>query len=563
MKEKNIYLIIILFMGISSFAQNKSKENSKPIEKPSLKKNTSPFPKFLDTNPAYRKTIKRQFQYVKPTQLDVLSKNNELFAVLIDGEMGLIDKDSILVIPALYDLTSNMPGFIASQYILSKNKKLGVINMFNQEILPFEFDEIRGSGRNGRDQFYFTKKNGQGTHFDIYGNEVFGNNYDEFNGTNFTVELFNTCFRIKKNNKYGLIDLKSKISVPIEFDKIDPIYIEDSTFLFIGEKNGKKNLYDIYNKVYFKNDYEYLSANIYSKDENNKMTFGATLNGKHGIINIDDQVIVPFEFNIVYGTICQLCKEANGLKNYYTIGLNNGKGIYDSQKKEIVCQPKWNDITAIIQGVFKVEFTDKNGKRVERILINDKIIGDVDYQSIYTNPEGNKVVCVKDSLTHNFNLETLTFEDNSYEKLSPLNLPPLYGHIIRKNGKLGVIDKNGRITIEPKYSNINWTSNRLLNVFNNKKVGLMSFSGDIIEPVQNDEMIELGNIAIAFKKDGLWKIIYTDDVRVSPLKTTTLSSKYLFKTVSVTENGRGNNNHLILDGKKYVRMKNEILEIKE
>ncbi|MEJ5106187.1 WG repeat-containing protein [Chryseobacterium sp. MYb328] len=151
--------------------------------------------------------IKIPFQY---KNLEEFDEDANLFIadhkiINIDNQPILLGYDSI--VPIYYN---------SQKFIVSKNKKYGIVDIKNKILLPLEYDEISNWVEYGPEKRHFVVKNGK---YGLIEYETFKTIippvYDEF------IQRRNMVFA-HKNGKAGILDLNNKEICPFIFDEIKP-----------------------------------------------------------------------------------------------------------------------------------------------------------------------------------------------------------------------------------------------------------------------------------------------------------------------------------------------------
>ena len=279
---------------------------------------------------------------IKEKYDNIRSCENNYFSVELNEKTGLIDEFDNVILPFEYDKDFN---FIDDNKIIAgKDHKQGIINLKNETIIPFEYD------------FIYTPRN------------------------NYAIA--------SKDEKYGLIDLNNNVIVPFEFanlsimsddtlfgnrenmDCINYLYdfkgnkICDTSFDYncaLGNDEIKTDYYiashrhenciglaDKFGKPII--DFKYKEFNpTYSKKEN-KFYFIVQNNlGAWGVIDIDNNVIIPF----IYDDI----KSSGDIDMGIIAGKNDLYGLIDLNN-DILIDFKFKDIRSLNENGITFAQTD-------------------------------------------------------------------------------------------------------------------------------------------------------------------------------------------------------------
>lgn len=200
----------------------------------------------------------------------------------------------------------------------------GIIMDKETEILPFEFDDINVP----TDDFYPVKYQGRwGLYYARKKEMVIEAQYED------AIDLAEGLLAVKKNGKWGFVDIFNKVVVPFEYESVSvfsggyshaikysfmedevPVLLDhygNETFFKIhkladNEYRAKiriKESYENHNRYYYavgpdeeilipKNKYRYLG-------DYREGLFEASLDGEtYGYIDINEQIVIPFQYQI-------------------------------------------------------------------------------------------------------------------------------------------------------------------------------------------------------------------------------------------------------------------------
>ncbi|WP_267403824.1 MULTISPECIES: WG repeat-containing protein [unclassified Chryseobacterium] len=167
--------------------------------------------------------------------------NKNLF--IADGTVIDINNNVVIggynsVVPVYYD---------HNILIVSKNKKLGIIDINKNNLLPLEYDEISNWVEYGPEKKHFIKKNGKYGLIDQYTFKiVIPPIYDKF------VQRENLIFATR-NSKSGILDLDNKVLCQFIFDEIKPHryfgYSQEKNKEFYSKREGKYFLINLEGKI--------------------------------------------------------------------------------------------------------------------------------------------------------------------------------------------------------------------------------------------------------------------------------------------------------------------------
>ncbi len=263
--------------------------------------------------------IKNKGEYIYKTAYDLFNNSGTYAKGYVFLPSALIDEKINVKNNNLY-VTYNNISFTANDFIFEyeRNKKFDMPNISNiSELYNYinenTFFELKGYPLQG-----FIKTGQKLYFFDDNKIHRVKGIYDDFklNGTNVFINRLtglNLSFQspdkiiAKKADKWGIIDKEGSVKVPFVYDEIFAQYIN------INEKISKNE----------KLIMEYISQS----EENN--IFIARKGKKHGVINEDNEILVPFEY-IKYS-------ENNELKDFKTqVAITMEKDAARESRKETI-----------------------------------------------------------------------------------------------------------------------------------------------------------------------------------------------------------------------------------
>ena len=276
---------------------------------------------------------------------------------------GLINFDGKALTKAIYDNIDSI-SYKEGELLVKQEEKYGVINIKGKTMIKTQYDNITS---------------------DDYSNEK-----DGYKSAGYIV-----ANKSEDGYKYGYIDNKGKLQLPIEYNEISrvtEIQNENEIFL-IARKNGQYGLLKNGKEVL---GYEYQAIEY---DENSKI-FVLEKTKKFGIANSEGKIIVPVEYTDL---------ELKG--EYIYVKKDENEYVYDKNGNAV----NINYNKSIIQ-------TDNNDYKITITVNNDK--------SLYGIADSNNKQIVEEKY---------------------LYIEYVYGNYFiacGEDGKLGVIDDKGNIIIE-------------------------------------------------------------------------------------------------------------------
>ena len=293
-------------------------------------------------------------------------------AVYTNGKWGVIDSKGNTIIEPNYDEViiipdNTKPVFICT-YDVDYNQgtyKMKVLNEKNEEIIT-GYETVEAIENYDKDNILWYEKD---------------------------------VLKVKKDGKYGVVDLKGKQVVECEYDSI--VALKGTSNSLVATKEGKKGIIDNTGAVILESKYADVSA-ISEKYENGYIVKES--NNKYGVINLNKTVAVETKYEDV--------KAIYGNGNYYVVKENGKWKIVDTEGETYLAD-KFDDIKSINNEYAVIK---KDGKYGVASIKEGKNVIDTKYQDI-----------------------TFATETN---------------YIVKENGQYGIMNIEGTKLVENKYSNL-------------------------------------------------------------------------------------------------------------
>ncbi|WP_281309589.1 WG repeat-containing protein [Flavobacterium flavigenum] len=288
--------------------------------------------------------------------------------------------------------------------IVSKNGNYGIIDEFGKERVKLEYDTIENPEESYHEsEIFAAKKDNHLVLLDEYAKKV----YD--NIKNFSFDYCRLNKKIEKiyhiqnlNGKYGAIDTKGKLIIPIIYDQLEDFA---SNYNAIVKYKGKFGLIDSNNKITYPIENELIYADTkeldyYIVQKNNKFgiidknlkpifdftfqeispcfydtknRFIAKQNDKYGVIDRAGRIIIPFTYSEMSNWV-----EYGPGENYHFVTKDNKQGLITKQGKTV--------IPVVYNSLFyhddKTIILSKNGK-YGVVTIQNKPVIPFMYEKIY------------------------------------------------------------------------------------------------------------------------------------------------------------------------------------
>ena len=401
-----------------------------------------------------------------------------------DGKFGLIDFEGKLVTKPIYEEISSVK-YKEGEILAKKNGKYGVINNKGVELIPFEYEEIEADKyyANGYKETGYIVKN---TKNEGYRYGYINSKWDKLISTEYTaisrildIEENEIYLIASKNGRFGIIKNKTEET---EFEYQSIIYNKATNLLSV-QKNDKYGVVNLKGEVIVPIEYNnirfsgiYICAKGYTEDTYFDAKGKKVENGYTGMKEVKEQ-------------------------NCY-IATNNEQlyGIVDKDGKTIVnCQYKYIDYA------FDQYFIAyKEGKGLGVISKEGNTIVDFEYDVL--SRIGNTKLLTAVNMGNKGDITTIYSE--KLEKLVTVtgaNIRVYDEYIeIYNEGTETFINNKGEI----KTAKDIYPDNKIYGTIKNKKWGFENKSGELVVPCEYERVIELNKYGFgAVKKDGAWGII--------------------------------------------------------
>jgi hypothetical protein len=204
-----------------------------------------------------------------PEANQLIIRNSDVFEVRNKDRHGLIDTKGLII--GEYDYLTKISDQL---YRARKNKKLGIIDIQGNEIIPIEYEYIGNITDNKTIQIRKGNKHGI---VNEQGNIIIPCEYDY-------ILKVNSYYIVRKGDKRGVIDFYGKTIIPCEYD-----FVVNDIDLFRVRKGDKWGAINFDGKMIIPLEYDYLNVFENGVSKGNK-------NGYIGYINKNNQVIIDFKY---------------------------------------------------------------------------------------------------------------------------------------------------------------------------------------------------------------------------------------------------------------------------
>lgn len=441
---------------------------------------------------------------------------SNMFSVNQNGKWGIIHSDGKQILPFKYDEIrpighTNYEYTFDNAFFVNQNGQWGVVakqeqtveNSENKEIwkqiLPCKYDTSEIVYKNGH---FLHKLNGKWGVISSYGEEILPCKYDDIRTFPCVGEsTASSEFMVKENNKWGVLSAETASNNKVSLEQTIPCEYDDITTLedFVAGAGPDCGI--------------------------GHLDFAVKQNGKWGIINSDDEEILPCKYdNLKKAYIagpeliwcnkhvnCHVIVQQN---NKWGIINPAGKQIIPCKYDEIITPNDHFDISGYYpeQTIFKIKLNGKWGAIT--VQLNEE-----DYEIYWDNKNHiwADVIC-KQILPCKYDEIKQTKNDEWYYN----------SFLVKQNGKWGVINSDGEEILPCKYdtSEIVYKKGYLYHRLNGKW-DVVNSEGKQILPCEYDEIkpveYKYGNsldFANSFKvkQNGKWGVVNSEGKQILPCK---------------------------------------------
>lgn len=493
MKQKLCLLLILVF----NHAYSQTADNSKIPQKLTISQaptsiliDQKPYEglKFREVFVQYREEYKIINENRYNGEINYIKSGENLNRAFYQGRMGFIDKKNKVVIPFLYKFneeTSHLS--FRDVMILQKGNFWGLVNLYNQVIIPFDNQILRELYT--ADNLYLAKKNNKIGVYDSYGNIKIPFAYDSLLAVSNNAGMI-----LLKDGKAGIISLNNKIIIPFEYKFIKAL--KDKPY-FYAIKQNSSNILDENYKSIFKKDY----SSFYELPTNHLF---ASYQNKYGIIDYKENIIVPFAYDFFLNEIAG-SGGSNSENHCYVILKNKKVGLYDFEAKKEIIEPIYEQIVPLNNDYYWIK---KDGKG--QIYKNEFVAFPTFFKTISYKNDLISFTDVEDKIT-NFKWQDkkLVVLKESDEKRIGYDK-----EYIVKNNKWGFESSKKDFVIKPIYDSLSrWEqfSNPLFFAKKNGKCGIIDKDSKEFIPIEFDEIKQLAYFesdprTFAIRKKDKWAI---------------------------------------------------------
>lgn len=330
-----------------------------------------------------------------------------------NGKYGLIDLDGKQLLSPIYEQINSLKG-IENSLIVKQDGLYGLVDNKGKLIINPKYKEIQSLDKKDYKSGYIVKsEDDKYGLIDVSGKVILENKYEKIDN------IYGNNYYVIEEGKQKIINQVGETLNINDFNKI--MQISNSGIVF--EKDNKYGVVNFEGEVIIKPIYDYL-------EEINTNVYKAKLNEKNGIIDLEENQKLPYEYiNIYYDKNAQVYIAENSdftssvINSNFEIKVTGIISEINKEKKYI--KVKVNDD-------YKYYNFNLEEKNVNEILKDNTLyISKNNGKYGFIDKKGNIIV------------------DYIYDDATEQNA---YGYVaVKKDGLWGAIDSNGKIIIEPKY----------------------------------------------------------------------------------------------------------------
>lgn len=448
--------------------------------------------------------------------------SDKYFIVEYNGLWGVIDSLGEKIVPFIYDDLDFIENS-SDKFIAQKGDDFGIINLSNEVLIPFRFKELsmwgkyffaedkknygylllNNKGGKVLDNLYYWQDKTQDRIFiitkeikatknylpwretkqvlgcvGIGGNIVLPLKYTgvEINDRFFIVSDYDPQKITKVHNElYGVCDKNGIEIIPIIYDRVN-YYKKAGKTVFACYKENKVKVVDSLNQTIIPYRYNYI-YNIINK--NNNIYIFAMNNYLYGVLNLEGEVTVPFEYTSLVDR-----------KNTGIIAAKkNMKAGFIDYDNNILIPFEYEDVSPFSEGFALVKIISP-----DYIEGNLRVDGKSEASaSEFSDYVGQGKLYTKDEFYNG--MKNLVFRENFYEKIKnydkrfgsfeEFDLCMTLGNWRKKiPGKYGFIDTKGKIRINLIYDEAKDFKDGYAEVCFNNKWGVINKNGKVVIPIK-------------------------------------------------------------------------------
>ena len=400
------------------------------------------------TTSVYAQDIQVIAEFIETT--NIRQQNN--------GKLSLDDAQNK---PIITDIDSIFPTSNVFYHVI-KNGKHGIYYISGKQCIPIEYDDIKRLYTN----YWLTTKNGKVGLCWSNGNQIFPTNYKDISILR-REKYGKYDFFIVKKDKYTILDSDGKAIFPTQYDEIrqynDYYILKNSSGTdclfnsgelvkgitinyydtpFFHQENGqtkkyynfkKGDLWGIIDKdgrIRISAQYQKYLQLVNHLDENSPIRLIAYNKGKCGIINFENQIILPFEYHRIMKT---------ALGYIIEVETTEGRQLFNLQSNRIITPFYYEESTSNANYIYllKAHFKTPFDPQKEQIILP------WEYTTVYNIPGSHNFTVEKGGLFGVVNSENKVLVPLIYKDMISTNRPNML--VIEKNNQYGIINTDNKL----------------------------------------------------------------------------------------------------------------------
>ena len=383
------------------------------------------------------------------TDIDsIFPTRNVFYHVIKNGKHGIYYKSGKQCIPIEYDEIDEIKAsYYASQndyWLVRKGKNVGLYSHDGNQILPpiYLYIEQKRVDTSQETDYFIVKKEHYGI-CDAKGNIVVAPIYAYITYTNgfWTLRKETPCDYIFNDKDIVKGITINQTKGPIYYD------YKHSASDYSFEKDGLWGVINSEGLTIIKPQYEKELLIMNNLNNNRQVYFIAYQNRCYGMIDIDNNIILPFS----YKSIKQI--DDNGIVKLDDI--QGKKKLFSMKKMQMLTNSSYDNVQAFSSYCI----LEKDGLKAFFDADEEKILLPLAYESITTNMYKSTFIVSKGKKFGIVNRENKTLVPFEYDNISSTPNDSLF--IVEKENEQGVIDLDNDIRIKLKPCKIKTFFNRL------------------------------------------------------------------------------------------------------
>ena len=423
-------------------------------------------------------------------QVKITSK--DYVAIFKDNKWGVIDSSGNIVIDPSYEEMIIIPNSKKDVFLCvydvnyeTGEYKTKALNSKNEEILTQyeQIEAITNKDLNNNicyeDNVLKVKKEGKYGLINLEGKELVTCQYDEITA----VEGIKNTLKVKKDEKVGVLDKEGKEILGIQYREVTNLGKDNKEGFIVKSEDGKYGIVSYSNQTILEAKYDEI-IKVYGND-----MYVVKQAGKQILVKKDGTEVL----NTGFDEIKQILKNAdNGI-----IYMQNGKYGVMKTTGEISIAPEYEELKEAKTGLF---IAKQNGKYGVIDLQKETKI-EPNYISITYNEKADIYIAEKEDYSNDIIDNAFTIRQSGIL----IDLDDEKGYLELKQGEE---DKYYNFKFEEKNITEIQTSNTLFKSKKDGKYGFVDKDGKVIVDYQYDDVTEQNNYGYAgIKKDGKWGAI--------------------------------------------------------